>query len=107
MNGEHPLAIHLQNLEQAVREWLEANYYASAPSEKRRAMRKAALLPLNQDAEMPEPYRLWRMCQTHLWWPGGIADQPHLLMLEFAVCDSMHQQFQGELANMEKIIGGN
>jgi len=69
-------------------------------------MRKAALLPGNVDAEMPEPYRLWRICKrwNKLWWAGGMADQPHILMMEFAVCAAADAQFQGDLANMEKIL---
>ena len=57
-------------------------------------------------AEMPEVYRLWRMCQNNnsLWWPGGMANQPHLLMMEFVVCNNVRQQFQADLINMEKIL---
>ena len=70
-------------------------------------MRKAALMPTNLEAEMPEPYRLWHMCQNDKWWPGGVANQPHLQVMEFAACDHARQQFQAELINMEKILRGS
>lgn len=56
---------------------------------------------------MPEPYRLWRMCRNSNYWPGGMANQPHLLMMEFTVCSNAHSQFQAELVNMEKILRDN
>ena len=69
-------------------------------------MRKEALLPANQEAEMPEPYRMWRVCQDWgtLWWDGGIGAQPHLLMLEFSTCQAASAEFQSMLANMERIL---
>lgn len=58
---------------------------------------------------MPEPYRLWRLCERHntTYWPGGLANQPHLLLMEFAVCASAYGDWQAELANMEVLIRGD
>jgi len=70
-------------------------------------MRKEGLLPEDAEAEMPESYRIWRMCQDNnkQWWEGGMSHQPHILMLEFAVCELARDQFNGEQkANMERII---
>lgn len=93
-------------LEQAVHDWLEANNYNQVTPERQREMRRAALVPQNPDAEMPEVYRLWRQAKRwdKLWWPGGIANQPHILMMEFSVCEAAHAQFQDELLNMENIL---
>ena len=72
-------------------------------------MRKKSLVPANVDAEMPEPYRLWRICKQwdKLWWPGGIANQPHILMMEFAVCAIASAYFQDEAAHRGRILSGN
>jgi hypothetical protein len=36
-----------------------------------------------------------------------MADQPHLQLLEFAVCSTAYSQFnEGELQNLEDIISG-
>ena len=90
-------------------EWLEAQSYDAASPDKQRAMRKAALMPSNVKATVPEPYRLWRMCKkwNTLWWGGGISNQPHILMLEFMVCEAATAQWQDDLANMEKILRGD
>ena len=102
----HPLELHLQELEQAVCNWLEANQYNNALPDVQRAMRKKALLPAVMDAEMPEAYRLWRLCQdsSSLWWDGGISNQPHILTLEFSVCAYSHRQTQEYLANTQRIL---
>ena len=69
-------------------------------------MRKEALLPANLEAEMPEVYRTWKTCKEWgvLWWEGGLAAQPHLLMLEFSVCQNASTEFQDQLINMERIL---
>ncbi len=73
---------------------------------KQRVMRKEGLVPTDASAEMPESYRLWRMCQRNntLWWDGGMSNQPHILMLEFAVCETEYNSFQEYRNNMEHIV---
>ena len=47
---------------------------------------------------MPEVYGLYQQCKEWdtLWWPGGIADQPHLLMMEFDECAAGVAEFKAE-----------
>lgn len=82
-------------------------HYESAPNDEQMLLRKAALVP-RMDAEMPEPYRLWRTCERHgkLFWQGGIADQPHILMLEFEACESARNAFTEEVRNMMNVLKG-
>lgn len=39
-------------------------------------------------SQMPEAYDTYRQIQRYhqLWWMGGLADQPHLLMKEIDAC---------------------
>ena len=80
--------------------------YQSLSPDKQKAMRKQALMPTNQEAEMPEAYRLWRTCKdwNTLWWDGGLSSQPHLLVLEFSVCAAAQQEFQEYSTNVERIL---
>ena len=80
-------------------DWLEFNLYDTAPPDKQRAMRSKALLPTNMKAERPEVYRLWRLCKTQdkLFWDGGIGNQPHILMMEFAICERARDAFDESL----------
>jgi len=69
-------------------------------------MRKKALLPQNTKAELPGPYRLYRRCKNQgvLWWNGNMAAQPHILMLEFEVCDNAYHAWLDQLARMTQRI---
>lgn len=89
-------------------EWLEASRYRSMLPDKQKAMRKQALMPINPGAEMPGAYRLWRTCKEWdtLWWDGGLATQPHLLMLEFSACAAAHHDSQDDVASIERILNG-
>lgn len=60
-------------------------------------------------AEMPEPYRLWRMCEEHssLWWPGGVSNQPHILMAEFAACEAAYSDFREQHRNIARALDAN
>jgi|AACY02.18.fsa_nt_gi hypothetical protein len=71
-------------------------------------MRQFALVPKNQSAEMPEPYRIWLQCRANdtLWWSGGIADQPHVLMREFNRCRIAESIFREQLENYKAIMTG-
>lgn len=87
--------------------WLRRLHYDAASLDQQRNMRKAALVP-DMAAEMPEVYRLWRTCKQNnsLFWQGNIADQPHVLMLEFTVCENAYNAFQQELENTARILRG-
>lgn len=45
---------------------------------------------------MPDVFYIYKQCQhwNTLWWPGTIADQPHLLMSEFDACNSAELEFE-------------
>lgn len=89
-------------------DYLEASTYHNADKETQLAMRRKGLSPLKPDAEMPEPYRLWRACERHntLWWSGGISNQPYIMMREFAACEVASDIFDDQLANMREILQG-
>ena len=69
-------------------------------------MRAGAILPVNWEAEMPEAYRLWRSCKKweKLFWDGGIANQPHILMMEFTVCERTSDQFDRYASGLPAIL---
>lgn len=72
-------------------------------------MRECGLLPQESEAEMPEPYRLWRACQRHdtLWWSGGISNQPYIMMLEFQACEYARAIFDEQVKNYQDILNAN
>jgi hypothetical protein len=57
------------------------------------------------DAEYPEVFYIYKKCETWgNWWAGGVADQPHVQMTEFAVCKNAENRFKSEyLPRMEAI----
>jgi len=97
--------MHLDELEEAVGTWLEAAFYKSATPDRKRALNRAGLMPALK-AEMPPVYRLWRLCQDNntLWWSGGMAAQPHILMMEFEVCKQAHANFLEYAADVQRIV---
>jgi len=97
---------YLDELAEAVRSWLLLRDYEGASPDKQREMRRKALVP-NHEAEMPEAYRIWRLCRDTPWWPGGVSDQPHLQLMEFAVCASAYEEYQQERLNLEAILRGD
>jgi len=103
-----PLSEHLDALEEAVLNYLETSFYRTANKDLQRDMRKAGLMPIEPNAEMPEPYRLWKTCKRHntLWWSGGISNQPYVMMREFAVCEIASSQFDEQLDNYREILQG-
>jgi hypothetical protein len=103
-----PLSEHLDALEEAVLYYLEASFYHNASRRTQLDMRKKGLTPMKPDAEMPEPYRLWKACERHntLWWSGGISNQPYVMMREFAVCEIADRQFDEQLENYREILHG-
>jgi hypothetical protein len=89
-----------------VLEYLEASLYRGADPATQIVMRKEGLMPANPEAKMPEPYRIWRICQQHntLWWSGGISNQPYIMMLEFDVCAAASADFDEQTENYRRII---
>lgn len=69
-------------------------------------MRRSGFLPPNLGAIQPLSYRLWRSCEDHgtLWWDGGIARQPHLLMLEFQCCRMAQASFMQWMGDIEAAV---
>ena len=69
-------------------------------------MRKAALTPTQSDTRMPPVYRLWRLCENNnkLWWRGGMAAQPKLLMMEFEACRRAWEGLQSYVGDIHKTI---
>lgn len=97
--------MHLEQLERAVGEWLEAAFYKAASPEEKRAINLSGLIPALK-VEMPPAYRLWRLCQDNntLWWDGGMAAQPRVLMMEFEACRHASNEFASYLDDMKRII---
>ncbi len=54
-----------------------------------------ALFPKGEPDGAPDVYLLYRDCTDwgKLWVEGGMADQPHFLMLEFAACRAAEREF--------------
>ena len=90
-------------------DYLEASLYRNADRNTQLKLRQNGLIPSKPDAEMPEPYRIWKTCQRHdtLWWSGGISNQPHIMMLEFAVCEIADDAFDNQLRNIKNILREN
>jgi hypothetical protein len=78
----------------AVMDWLEVAAYEALDSDTKKVARMEGRMPINMAAEMPEVYRLWRMCKdTGMpFWDGGFADQPRILMMEFQACERASRQ---------------
>ena len=54
-----------------------------------------AIFPNGEPDGVPDVYLMYRDCVDwgRLWWDGGIADQPHFLMLEFSACRAAEHDF--------------
>jgi len=70
-------------------DWLELAAFNALSNDEKKVRRMEGKLPVNMAAEMPGPYRLWRLCRDNdtLYWPGGLADQPFILLMEFQACE--------------------
>ncbi len=80
----------------AVMDWLEVAAYEALDNDTKKVARMEGKMPINMAAEMPEVYRLWRVCKDNnaLYWPGGLSSQPHVLMMEFQACERATRQVQ-------------
>lgn len=98
---------HLEELEAAIGNWLEYTYYDQASPDMQRKMRAAAMIPSGGATSQPLAYRLWRSCQNNncLWWDGGMANQPVVLMMEFAVCKRAMDDYQSYVDSVMSAIG--
>ena len=76
-------------------DWLEVAAYEALDADAKKVARmEGKILHLNMAAEMPEVYRLWRMCKDRDYWSGGVSGQPHILMMEFQACERAFRQVQ-------------
>ena len=92
------LKAHLESIKQAVRESLKYQEYqrrVAIPGTTLTLLPKAAIFPNGEPDGVPDVYLMYRDCVDwgRLWWDGGIADQPHLLMLEFSACRAAEHDF--------------
>jgi hypothetical protein len=55
-----------------------------------------AYFPTGEPDQMPDVYYQYKQCKAWntLWWPGTVADQPHILMDEFMMCQAAEQEFE-------------
>jgi hypothetical protein len=60
---------------------------------------ESTLFPKGRPDQMPGVYFLYKSCKNsgHLWWPGGVADQPFFLMQEFDACANGEAEFQNKI----------
>jgi hypothetical protein len=67
-------------------------------------MHKMAMLP--REVDMPASYRLWLQSRDlgHLWYDGGLSQQPHILMLEFDVCRAATASFAENQARIRSAM---
>jgi len=105
---EPPLERHLLEFEQAIWGWLVTNHYKTAGDKVRLRMRREGLLPSSGAGQLPDSYRTWATCQrlNVLWWDGGLANQPYVLMVEFEVCEMVQHRFASYLKNVNQILSG-
>ena len=97
MGGERVKA-HLDTIKQAVREHLKYQAYQrllAVPGTALTLLPFEAVFPNGQPEDVPDVYVMYRDCADwgRLWWEGGIADQPHFLMLEFTACRTGEKEF--------------
>jgi hypothetical protein len=51
--------------------------------------RESILFPKGHSDDPPQVLALYRRCEKWgSWWDGGQADQPHILMAEFDMCQA-------------------
>ena len=79
-------------------DWLERVLFMSAPAEKQRELRKEGRLPRTlspEESPIPPTYTIWQQCRKNdtLWWDGGLADQPHILMLDFDIYERVVRRY--------------
>jgi hypothetical protein len=89
---------HLDSIKQAVREhlkWQEYKRLVCIPATSLTLLPQAALFPKGEPDGVPDVYLMYRDCVDwgRLWWEGGMADQPHFLMLEFTACRTAEREF--------------
>jgi hypothetical protein len=106
MVGIGGIGKRLDDVTDAVRDYLLYEWYSSSDHQRQLKIRQMALRP--PDAEYPEILtELRRYENGHLYWPGGIGNQPHFLLLEFGACKRGRGQALEEIANMENLINGS
>ncbi len=89
---------HLANIKQAVREHLKYQEYQrliAVPGTALTLLPFEAVFPNGKPDGVPDCYLMYQDCVDwgRLWWDGGMADQPHFLMLEFTACRTAEREF--------------
>ncbi|KRT69458.1 MAG: hypothetical protein XU15_C0011G0140 [candidate division NC10 bacterium CSP1-5] len=92
------MSAHYRQIQEAVAGALKYEYYQAERLKFGNTFSmvpESALFPEGVQ-KMPEVYWLYRKCRTwnSLWWPGGVASQPHILMNEFEACASGESDFR-------------
>ncbi len=73
--------------------WQKFESLRQVPGSQFNLMAPGTLFPKGAP-ERPEPWDLYKKCSRWgLWWPGGVADQPHILMQEFETCQAAENYF--------------
>ncbi len=75
--------------------WQEYKRLVCMPGTSLTLLPQEALFPNGQPDGVPDCYLMYRDCADwgRLWWEGGLADQPHFLMLEFTACRTAEREF--------------
>ncbi len=96
--GGGSVKAHLASIKQAVREHLKYQEYQrliAIPGTALTLLPFEAVFPNGKPDGVPDCYLMYRDCVDwgRLWWDGGMADQPHFLMLEFTACRTAEREF--------------
>ncbi len=96
--GGGSVKAHLDSIKQAVREHLKYREYQrliAIPGTALTLLPKEAVFPNGEPDGAPDVYFMYRDCVDwgRLWWEGGMADQPHFLMLEFSACRAAEHEY--------------
>ena len=59
-----------------------------------------SLFPHGHTDDLPDCYGIYQRLKRDgtYWWAGGLADQPHILMLELDACAAGETQYEQQLA---------
>ena len=92
-SGRGSLEEHAKQLKDAVLAWMEH-------CEREEAHRIDPNVPPPDYLKGETPEQPWAMrmkikCANHskLWWDGGLADQPHILMWEWDICSEAEREY--------------
>ena len=95
------LSDHLSAIENQVAQCLKWALYTHLKKDQYSGLhkfRESDLFKGGSPGDMPEVYTLYgRSCDYHtLWYAGGLADQPDILMREFDACRAGENQYHND-----------